>query len=130
MAIIIAALLGLSALFIVVAPLFISSGAAGGADGATTSSLAERERAARTALHDVEFDYELGNLGEDDYRSLRDRYTRRALAALKSRHDRERTLDEAIEARVRALREGDGRNGRNGARKVSTSRRRDGGMPR
>ncbi|HEV2237162.1 MAG TPA: hypothetical protein VGR57_10920 [Ktedonobacterales bacterium] len=113
MAIVIAALLGLSALFIVVSPLFIAS-PDGVADGATTSSLAERERTARAALHDVEFDYELGNLAADDYRTLRERYTRRALAALKGRYDRERTLDDAIEARVRALRDAGGRNGRAG----------------
>jgi hypothetical protein len=117
-AIAIAALLGLSALFIVVAPLFITAAPGSGADGATTSSLAERERTARAALHDVEFDYALGNLGEDDYRTLRERYTRRALAALKGLYDRERTLDDAIEARVRALRDAGGPNGdsgRNGA---------------
>jgi hypothetical protein len=129
MAIFIAALLGLSALFIVVAPLFISTAAQGSPDGTMTSSLAERERAARAALHDVEFDFELGNLGEDDYRALRERYTRRTLAALKNRHDRERTLDDAIEARVHALRESDGRARHNGSRTANKARRPNEGMP-
>lgn len=66
---------------------------------------ADREESARTALQEVEFDFQLGNLGEDDYRSLREHYMRRALSALKSRHDREQALDDAIEEQVRKLRE-------------------------
>jgi len=66
---------------------------------------ADREESARAALQEVEFDFQLGNLGEDDYRSLRERYMRRALSALKSRHDQERELDDAIEEQVRKLRE-------------------------
>ncbi len=67
----------------------------------------DREQAARTALQEVEFDFQLGNLAEDDYRSLRERYMRRALSALKSRHDREQEIDELIEEQVRKLREND-----------------------
>ncbi len=98
-----AALLGLSALAIVLAPLFVPA-PAGDADPAAAPALAERERAAKAALRDVELDYQLGNLDGDDYRALRDRYTRRALMALKGRYDRERALDAAIEERVAALR--------------------------
>src|SRR5215813_7135157 len=58
---------------------------------------ADREESARTALQEVEFDFQLGNLDEDDYRSLREHYMRRALSALKSRHDRQQALDDAIE---------------------------------
>jgi hypothetical protein len=115
MAILVAALLGLSALVVVVAPLFLPAPQVSDATATAAPSLVERERAARVALHDVEFDYELGNLGEDDYHSLRARYTRRALSALKGRHDSERTLDAAIEERVRALRAGDGHAGQNGS---------------
>ena len=64
----------------------------------------DREQAARTALQEVEFDFQLGNLAEDDYRTLRERYMRRALSALKSRHDREQKIDELIEEQVRKLR--------------------------
>jgi hypothetical protein len=67
----------------------------------------DREQAARSALQEVEFDFQLGNLAEDDYRSLRERYMRRALSALKSRHDREQVIDELIEEQVRKLREND-----------------------
>jgi hypothetical protein len=111
----IAALLGLAALAVVVAPLLAPSRSAEAPAGTSASTLAERERAARAALHDVEFDYQLGNLSDDDYRARRERYMRRALAALKGRHDRERAVDEAIEAQVRALQAADATKG--GARK-------------
>ncbi len=64
-----------------------------------------REEAARAALHEVELDYQLGNIGETEYRSLRERYLRRALVALKSRHDSEQELDNAIEEQLRTLKE-------------------------
>ena len=74
---------------------------------ASINSQEEREQAARTALEEVELDFQLGNLIETDYRSLRERYIRRALLAMKSRHDREQELDEAIEEQLRRLREAD-----------------------
>jgi cytochrome c-type biogenesis protein CcmH len=69
----------------------------------------EQELAAEdpTALQEVELDFQLGNLAETDYRTLRDRYMRRALLAMKSRHDREQELDEAIEEQLRRMREMD-----------------------
>ena len=68
---------------------------------------AERQQAARTALQEIELDFQLGNLAETDYRSLRERYMRRALLAMKSRRDREQKLDEAIEEQLRRMREMD-----------------------
>ena len=68
---------------------------------------AEREQIARTALQEVELDFQLGNLAETDYRSLRERYMRRALVAMKSRHEREQELDAAIEEQLRRMREMD-----------------------
>jgi hypothetical protein len=65
----------------------------------------DREQAARSALREIELDYQLGNISEGDYRSLRERYVRRALVALKSRFEREQGLDEAIEVQLRQLRE-------------------------
>lgn len=104
MALGVAAVLGLWALVIVLLPLYGRRlPAAAEQEAVPASALAEREAAAKAALQDVEFDYQLGNLGEDDYQSLRERYTRRALAALKGRYDRERALDDAIEEQVRAL---------------------------
>ena len=128
MAVVVAVLLGAFALAFVLYPLYqkefpsmnkesptINRGpttgrvehAASPLPGDITAQQADREESARAALQEVEFDFQLGNLGEDDYRSLRERYMRRALSALKSRHDRERALDDAIEEQVRKLRETD-----------------------
>jgi hypothetical protein len=49
----------------------------------------EREQAARTALQEVELDYQLGNISDEDYNTLRERYVRRALLALKARHEQQ-----------------------------------------
>jgi hypothetical protein len=72
---------------------------------APTSPDAEREQGARDALREVELDFQLGNIAEQDYRRLRERYMQRALVALKSRYDREQELDELIEAQLRKLKE-------------------------
>ncbi len=45
------------------------------------------EQAARLSLQEVELDYQLGNIAESDYHSLRERYMRRAIIAMKSRYD-------------------------------------------
>jgi hypothetical protein len=65
----------------------------------------EREQAARDALREVELDFQLGNIAEQDYRRLRERYVQRALVALKSRYDREQELDALIEDQLRKLKE-------------------------
>ncbi len=70
-----------------------------------SSDLSEREQNARQALREVEFDFQLGNLDEKDYRSMRTRYMGRALAEIKVRHKREQEMDELIEQELRALRE-------------------------
>jgi hypothetical protein len=115
-AIFVAILLGVLALAFVLYPLYqhanikaqpgaLPSALQAPADASTQQ--ADREEAARRALQEVELDFQLGNLGEGDYRSLRERYMRRALSALKFRYDRERELDEKIEEQVRKLREKD-----------------------
>ncbi len=70
-----------------------------------SSDLSEREQNARQALQEVEFDFQLGNLDEKDYRSMRTRYMNRALAEMKARHKREQEIDAQIEQELRALRE-------------------------
>jgi hypothetical protein len=105
MPLVIAALLGISALFIVVYPLLgLERERTSGTDRGRLAALAERERAAKDALRDVEFDRQLGNLEEPDYRSLRDRYERRALVALGERYRREQELDALIERQLAELR--------------------------
>jgi hypothetical protein len=105
MPLVIAALLGLSALMIVLYPLL-------GLDRQTdageepASEVAEREQSAKLALRDVDFDYRLGNLDPHDYEALRTRYERRALAAIKTRYEREQALDALIDEQLAALRSG------------------------
>ena len=71
----------------------------------SVNSQTDREQNARSALQEVELDYQLGNLGETDYRSMRTRYLRRAALALKSRHEREQEIDALIEEKLRLLKE-------------------------
>ena len=127
MALIIAILLGVAALAFVLYPLYRRDGStsletssgeqlkvanvlAGNGDATTvmqTSSeaVAEQEQSARSALQEVEFDYQLGNIEEPDYQELRERYMRRALLALKSRYEREQEIDDEIEEQLRRLKE-------------------------
>ncbi len=65
----------------------------------------DREQMARAALQEIELDYQLGNLAESDYRSLRERSVWRASLAMKSREAREQELDEVIEEQLRQMRE-------------------------
>ncbi|WP_052887484.1 hypothetical protein [Thermogemmatispora carboxidivorans] len=117
LALLLAVPLGLLALALVLYPLVrpasyqtdTSFEVGGNSTGATSPALApsEEETAARAALQEVELEYQLGNLTETDYRSLRERYLRRALLAIKERHMREKELDALIEERLRLLREED-----------------------
>ncbi len=87
----------------------------------TRTAMTEREQSARSALQEIELDYQLGNISEEDYNTLRERYMRRALVALKSRHDNgqdvateetvdttydhDKELDDLIEEQLRTLKE-------------------------
>ncbi|HZC78736.1 MAG TPA: hypothetical protein VE258_13380 [Ktedonobacterales bacterium] len=104
MPLLIAALLGLSGLLIVLYPLLGLDRAPAAGAPRDARDEAERERLAKQALRDVDFDYRLGNLDEGDYQELRQRYEERALLALRARYERERTLDAAIDEQLAALR--------------------------
>lgn len=83
------------------------------------------EQAARLSLQEVELDYQLGNIAESDYRSLRERYMRRAIIAMKSRYDnapdeqierengQDSGIDLMIEEQLRKMREQHGDDGGN-----------------
>jgi hypothetical protein len=103
----VAALLGLVALAFVLYPLYRRPATQAQAPTPTpdTQGLSEREQNARQALQEVDFDFQLGNLDEKEYRSLRTRYMNRALVEMKNRHQREKELDEEIEAELRKLKE-------------------------
>jgi hypothetical protein len=74
-------------------------------DEVEAKELVEHERAARAAIQEVELDYQLGNIEEADYRTLRERYMHRALTALKSRYEREQNIDDDIEEQLQKLKE-------------------------
>jgi hypothetical protein len=57
-------------------------------------------------LQEIELDYQLGNLDEADYSSLKERYMRRAILAMKSRQSYEQELDTLIEEQLRRMKEG------------------------
>jgi hypothetical protein len=75
-------------------------------DSAPIMNFADREQTARAALQEIELDYQLGNLGEADYSSLKERYMRRAILAMKSRQGYEQELDALIEEQLRRMKEG------------------------
>jgi len=101
----IAALLGLSGILVVIYPLLGLEQVRADAAAEPVFEVADRERTAKRALRDVDFDYRLGNLDEEDYCALRQRYERRALAALKTRYEREQALDALIDEQLAALRD-------------------------
>lgn len=105
MPILLAILLGLTAVVIVIYPL-LGLNAARGEDAtpAPIADAAEHERTAKQALLDVDFDYRLGNLEATDYADLRERYERRALSAMKARYDHEHELDALIDQQLAHLR--------------------------
>lgn len=72
---------------------------------AETSHISEREQSARQALQEVEFDFQLGNVDEHEYRSLRTRYMGRALLEMKQRQQREQEIDAEITEQLRLLKE-------------------------
>ncbi|HET8908560.1 MAG TPA: hypothetical protein VFN11_16515 [Ktedonobacterales bacterium] len=101
----IAILLGLSGLLVVIYPLLgLEREMPDTVEGSPLADVAERERSARDALREVEFDHRLGNLDDSDYQALRARYERRALAALKVRYQREQELEALIERQLDTLR--------------------------
>jgi hypothetical protein len=115
----IATVLGALALAFVLYPFYVGrdksgpyasheQGHANGRDSeqaAQEAMLSESEQAARSALYEIELDFQLGNISESDYRTMRERYLQRALVALKSRYDREQELDDAIEAQLQKMKD-------------------------
>ncbi|GCE48470.1 hypothetical protein EI42_04856 [Thermosporothrix hazakensis] len=103
MAIVIALVLGILALVFVLYPLFQRTAAPQVAVSSEPEPVVEQDEAARAALREVELDYQLGNIVEPDYRTLRERYMRRALTAFKTRYEREKELDALIEEQLEQM---------------------------
>jgi flagellar biosynthesis/type III secretory pathway M-ring protein FliF/YscJ len=100
--------LGVLALIFVLYPLFrsrFSETPRSDAQAPVEDKEREREQAARSALQEVELDFQLGNIAETDYRALRERYMRRALVSLKSRYEHDQALDDEIEEQLRKMKE-------------------------
>jgi len=119
MAIVVAVILGMVALIFVLSPLYRRGVSFVQVSSAQEISLpAEKEQSARIALHDVELDYQLGNISEADYRALHERYMRSAMVAMKEQagvetpmqasNEREKAIDEQIEECLRRLKENKG----------------------
>jgi hypothetical protein len=68
------------------------------------ASLQETEQDARITLKDVELDYQLGNIEEPDYLTLREQYMQCALVALKAHSEHEQEIDQEIEEQLRRMR--------------------------
>lgn len=106
MAIIVTIALGLLGLTFVLFPLWARKPASSVRPAEPQEEVAdEREQLARSALQEVELDFQLGNIGEPDYQVLRERYMQRALALMKSRYEHEQELDDQIEEQLRKLKE-------------------------
>jgi len=108
MLIVIAIMLGVAGLSFVLYPLYLPTlvkvppvPTTNEQTASSATTIGEREQAARSALQEVELDYQLGNISDEDYNILRERYVRRALHALKSRYEQNKKLsieDSADEA--------------------------------
>lgn len=103
MPILLALVLGLLALAYVLAPLFRTRPLSAVATGSLNDAIARADEA-KQALRDIEFDYRLGNLAENDYTELRATYERHALGALKTRYEREQALDTLLDRELALVR--------------------------
>jgi hypothetical protein len=110
MSIAVAAIIALPILAFVLYPLYRRPALQKTSGDSSALTLSEREQNARQALQEVELDFQLGNLDEKDYRSMRTRYMNRALAEMKARRKREQEIDAQIEQELRALREAEEEN--------------------
>ncbi|MGH7718003.1 MAG: c-type cytochrome biogenesis protein CcmI [Gemmatimonadaceae bacterium] len=101
-ALVVGTVLAVGALAVVLAPLF-RDGTAERASTAPPEASAARE--AVEALREVEFDRQMGKLSDADYASLKDEYTREALAAMREEDAAvARVGDEEVEAAIRRYR--------------------------
>ncbi len=103
-----AMMVGLTALWLVLEPVWRPMPAPAAADGEPEAFEETAEGEALAALKEIEFDRQTGKLTEEDYRTLRREYEARAVALLRTASSAPAAPDvEAmIAGRVRALREG------------------------
>jgi hypothetical protein len=103
--ILVASILGLILLAYVLYPLFGQTPRMKVATSTGPLDLNDREQMARQSLQEVEFDFQLGNLDDKEYSSLRKRYMGRAVAELKQRQEQEQAIDAEIEAQLHQMKQ-------------------------
>lgn len=102
--ILLAVVVAVAVLAIVLQPLLFPPSAATPSPESRTLDPEETERGiALLALREIEFDRETGKLSDEDYTSLKARYTARALEALRA-EEAVPDIDEVIDFRARAIR--------------------------
>jgi hypothetical protein len=111
-ALLLGTLLAIAAMAFVLAPLFREGSMPAPADGAgvAAADARSREESAVEALREIEFDRATGKLADADYATLRARYTRQAVAAMRAaakgvvvdESDVEAVIRRAKEARANA----------------------------
>jgi hypothetical protein len=105
MAIALAVLIVLAVLAAVAYP-FIRRGKAPWMEAAEAEAmreLVEQKNALYTAIRQLDFDREMGNISQEDYRRLRSRYVRRAAVVLRDIEGWETEMERELEREVEAL---------------------------
>ncbi|MCC6170188.1 MAG: zinc ribbon domain-containing protein [Caldilineaceae bacterium] len=105
--VIIAGAISAVAIFYVMRPLLAPGPAAQVIEDDKLSELVGRKDAALKAIKDLEFDYRVGKLSEEDYQRLDQRLRRQAIALIQQVENlapQSSTLDERLEAQIAAMR--------------------------
>jgi len=99
------AALALGALAFVLVPLFLETPAAPEPAPAADPQESTPSQRAIDALREVEFDRETGKLSESDYTTMKESYTREALAAMRAEESAQASVsDDELEAMISAQR--------------------------
>lgn len=83
-------------------PLFRLPQRRGGEEG--EGELTSRQEALQSAIEELQFDYELGNLSAEEHRELEEKYRARALSVPQGLDRPSPTVEEGIEGEIAALR--------------------------
>lgn len=73
------------------------------AEAEAVREMVEQKNALYSAIRQLDFDREMGNIAQDDYRRLRSRYVRRAAVVLREIEGWETEMEKALEREVEAL---------------------------
>ena len=104
-ALIIGTVLAIAAMGWVLAPLFRADAVSAIAPASPRHDVPARRERAVEALREIEFDRATGKLSDADYEMLKERYTRQAVAAMRSEAGATAVDESEIEAAIRRARE-------------------------